>query len=670
MLTIAMPHRATARAFAAALASLTLLLPAAAQTVDLDGLIGELTDLSALGDYPAPAYTCRQFSSYDRASTSPGDVKTWFANADAGQFLRVEERQGRKEHVLADMDGPGAIVRVWSANPKGTLRIYLDGADKPVVECLLAEYVGGKFGGAADPIACQRAAGWNSYLPVPYARHCKVTCDEAGFYYHVNYRTYAAGTNVTTLTADGLAKAKPALEAVAARLAKPADRGAPPADAARSRFQRELAAGQTAPIAAAQGPRAITFFECRVTADDVPDALRRLVLTGRFDGETTIHAPLGDFFGAAPGLNAYDALPLSVGADGRMTCRWFMPFEKDAVLELTWNGEGQVRVEGSTEDVPYRWGERSMHLHAGWWADFDVPTRPMIDFNYVTAQGKGVFVGASFTIANASKTWWGEGDEKIYVDGEAFPSHFGTGTEDYFCYAWGSPQVYAHAYHAQPRCDGPGNYGHTSVNRFHILDRIPFEKHLRFDMELWHWVEKLNVSMSCTTYWYARPGAKNLTRGFKPGDLRVPPMAPYTPPRVAGAIEGEEMRIIARTASAEPQSIDGCSNDRHLWWHAGCKPGDKLALEFDAPSAGRQRVFGRFLTAVDYGIHRLTINGAPAGAELDLFHKGIKLTPEIDLGVHELKAGANRLEVTIAGANPQAAKEHMFGLDYLRLAAP
>jgi hypothetical protein len=38
---------------------------------------------------------------------------------------------------------------------------------------------------------------------------------------------------------------------------------------------------------------------------------------------------------------------------------------------------------------------------------------------------------------NPVTIWWGEGDEKIWVDGEAFPSIFGTGTEDYYAYSWG-----------------------------------------------------------------------------------------------------------------------------------------------------------------------------------------------------------------------------------------
>ena len=211
----------------------------------------------------------------------------------------------------------------------------------------------------------------------------------------------------------------------------------------------------------------------------------------------------------------------------------------------------------------------------------------MIDWNYLTAQGQGVFAGVSFAIDNPVKDWWGEGDEKIYVDGETFPSHFGTGTEDYYGYAWCWPELFTHAYHAQPRCDGPGNYGRTSVNRFHILDRIPFTKDFKFDMELWHWHAKCKVNMAVTAYWYARPGA---TDGFQPiraEDAVVRPMAEYVVPRVAGAMEGEGLKIVRVTGMAEPQDWDGLSGGRHLWWHAGMKPGDQLVVSFPAPE-GRQ----------------------------------------------------------------------------------
>ena len=85
----------------------------------------------------------------------------------------------------------------------------------------------------------------------------------------------------------------------------------------------------------------------------------------------------------------------------------------------------------------------SMHFHACWKIEFDVPTRPMHRLELSERRPARAFSPAwrsSSTIP--SKAWWGEGDEKIYVDGEKFPSHFGTGTEDYYGYAWCSPEKF------------------------------------------------------------------------------------------------------------------------------------------------------------------------------------------------------------------------------------
>ncbi len=103
---------------------------------------------------------------------------------------------------MMDAAGPGAIVRIWSANPAGTIRIYLDGAAQPVIEAPMSTLLGGKFPGLARPIAGEYSKGWNLYFPLPYAKSCKVTSDQGNFYYHVNYRTYAAGTAVESFKAD------------------------------------------------------------------------------------------------------------------------------------------------------------------------------------------------------------------------------------------------------------------------------------------------------------------------------------------------------------------------------------------------------------------------------------------------------------------------------------
>ena len=70
------------------------------------------------------------------------DKPGWFANADRSQFVRIEEKDGRKEYVLMDEEGPGAVVRFWATwhgpggGPfsNGTLRFYLDGNPQPVIE--------------------------------------------------------------------------------------------------------------------------------------------------------------------------------------------------------------------------------------------------------------------------------------------------------------------------------------------------------------------------------------------------------------------------------------------------------------------------------------------------------------------------------------------------------
>lgn len=644
-------------------AGVTAAAAATTDPVTTASLIEEMTDLARMAEFPSPAYTCCQFSSYDRASKSP--TENWFANNDCGQYLRVEERAGHKEFVMMDTAGPGAIVRIWSANPAGTLRIYLDKSEQPAIEAPMSELLGGKFSGLPRPVAGEYSKGWNLYFPIPYSRHCKVTSDAGNFYYHVNYRTYEAGTKVESFSVAQIKALAERIAKLGARLAEP--RGdeqqlggeatpfevkVPPGESVRETFT---------------GPKAFTRSMVKLAADDRDAALRGLVVKGTFDGEQTVEAPLGDFFGSAPGINPFSTLPLGMTKEGEMYCHWFMPFKESAEIELVNHSKESVTLTGEIALNEYRWTDASMHFHAKWRGQFDVPTRPMQDWNYMTAKGQGVFAGVAFAIDNPVKDWWGEGDEKIYVDGETFPSHFGTGTEDYYGYAWCWPGLFNHAYHSQPRCDGPGNYGRTSVNRFDIIDRIPFTRDFKFDMELWHWHATSKVNMAVVAYWYARPGATDGFKAISPDDAVVRPMAVYVVPKVAGALEGEALKILRVTGKAEPQDWDALSAGKHLWWHEGMQPGDTLAVAFAAPKAGKYHVLGRFLRARDYGIHQLAINGEKAGQPIDFFNPDVQPGKETALGIFDLKEGENEFSATVVGANEKAIKSYMFGLDYLRL---
>lgn len=651
------------------------------QPVTTGTLLDDLTNLARLAEFPDPAYTCRQFSSYDRESTSPDDREKWFANRDFSQFLRQEQHGGRTEWVLMDADGPGAIVRIWSANPKGTLRIYLDHDEAPALEAPLPALLAGEVPGLPSPLACVSSRGWNLYFPIPYAEHCKVTSDQDGFYYHVNYRTYPPKTPVVTFKRADVDELVTEIARAAEELARvhtcplvelgkeiASKEGREAGQELRPGDKTELGIPQALTRAAGRSQgEAIDEFCVLVSAADRLRALRQLVLTMEFDGEQTVACPLSDFFGAGPGVQPYHTLPMGIDAQGLLWSRWVMPYRKAARLVLHNQGDQVVRVRWALSTRDYDWTSRSLHFHADWRVGRDVPTRPFQDWNYLTARGRGVFVGAAFTLVNPSKIWWGEGDEKIYVDGEAFPSHFGTGTEDYFGYAWGSPERFNHAYHSQPQCDGPANYGRTAVNRWHILDRIPFRKDFRFDMELWHWWEGVLPEMSVVAYWYARPAAAGGGEpALTPADLKLATIPPYVAARVAGALEGEELRIAERTATVEPQAIDGCSNDTQLWWRDG-QPGDKLTLVFGVAEAGRYQLRGRFLKARDYGIVQLAVDGTALGGPLDFYSDRLLVTDELPLGTLELSAGEHRLTVEIVGAHAEAEKRHMFGLDYVRL---
>ncbi len=639
--------------------------------VTFESLLREMTDLERLTRFPQPAYTCKQFSSYDRRSTDknvPTD-ENWFANGDRGHHLRVEERNGQQEWVMMDAEGPGAIVRIWSANPQdaGVLRIYLDGSSEPTIEMLFIEMLCGEKWPFVSPIAHFASAGWNSYLPIPYAKHCKVTASSPNFYYHINYRTYEKGTQVISYSEEIARKADAVLQEMANALKKP-DLLNLKKDVRTKNIHFKTSLKPRAVFSRVfSGPGAFYAIETIVSASDMEGALRGCVLEIRFDDarKPQVLAPLGDFFGTAPGANRYLSLPSGVREDGSLYAHWVMPFRRKAVFRMRNLSSQPVDLKANIIQGDYKWDERSLYFHTTWRSEHPIPTHPRQDWNYVQVEGKGVFVGDMLHVTNSVKEWWGEGDEKIYVDGEDFPSHFGTGSEDYYGYAWCSPQQFTHAYHNQPRCDGPGNYGHTCVSRFHILDNIPFHKSFQFDIEVWH-ARNCEIAMAATSFWYGTFHAKDTTRGIDKRRLVVVPPHPLPPPRrIEGALEGEDMKVVSVSGGqVQPQTgvEEMWSAAKQLWWVGG-KPGDSLVLEFSAPKTGRFNISAKFTKAPDYGVVQLKVNGQPVGEPIDFYNETVRATPLLLLGQCDLHEGANTLSVEIVGKNDKAIPSHMFGLD-------
>lgn len=647
-------------------------------TIDTGVLLDEMTDLPRLTRLPDPAYTTKQFSSYDRASKTHSDHEGWFANRDHGHYLRVEQVDGRSEHVMMDAEGPGAVVRIWSPNPAGTLRIYLDGNPEPAIEADMSDFLAGRVEGFPEPIGGTRARGWNLYFPIAYQKHCKITSDHGGFYYLVNYRTYERNTSVRTFTMADVEEHAEKIVEVAKRLSAPREGGNIPEDRRRTLYDLPLRPGQETTIwQTSDGPKAIVGFLVRLEAEDMHAAGRSVVVVMNFDGQQTVECPIGDFFGfvASHRPYAYQSLPLgvvpsSVNRDRlEFWSHWWMPFATEASITLKNLGEQNVRVHGGVSTVPYDWDDRSLLFHAKWRIERQIPARPFSDWMHMACRGEGRFVGGGLHIVNPVKAWWGEGDEKIYVDGETFPSHFGTGSEDYYGYGWCDTTRFEHAYHNQPSVDGPANFGNTLNNRFHIIDDIPFTTSFKFDMENWHWDVSARTTRAAVSFWYARPGGSDFFGPILKDDVRLDPIGLYEAHRVPGAIEGEHMTVLEKSAGdVGAQDVsEAYSGEQQIWWrHA--EPGDRLTLAFNAEEAGRANVVVRLTHANDYAIVQLYVNGQRAGEPIDLYKSGhYALMPELDLGAFHLRRGQNTFTVEIVGRNPDALDGYMFGMDYLIL---
>ncbi len=640
-------------------------------------LVKRLTDLERLALLPAPDEKCAQWSSYDRKSRydeATGQYVGWEANGDGGGVIRKEGDQ----LVFAEMEGPGCIWRIWSARPEqGHVRIYLDGAKEPVVDLPFKGY----FDGKNEPFTRSAlvhtvAMGWNNYTPIPYQKSCKIVADPKwGAYFQFVYTTYHKGTQVPTFKRQLSAEENAALDEANKILSKgrPAPAGLP-AEAGRAETTGTIEPGDRF-MAPLDGPRAITGFGFKGKFDNREDeieALRELVLQITWDNEDkpAVWSPLGDFFGTAPGVNLYRSFPLGMTDEGGY-CNWYMPFATSIKFEIINEGRKPRTLDlWATYEPLKRPIEQFGRFHAKWHRDAFLPEDPVrrkIDWTMLKTQGRGRFCGVMLHVWNPRGGWWGEGDEKFFVDGEKFPSTIGTGSEDYFGYAWCNPTLFANCYHDQTI--SMNNKGHVSVNRWHIPDNIPFEKSFEAAIEKYYPNSKPTL-YAATVYWYQAAGQKD---PYEPVPVaeRKGYWGPIEVFKVKGALEGEEMKILRKTAgNPAPQDLSGhgsdWSNESHLWW-TGAKPGDTLDLAVPVEKAGTYKLKMQLTKAVDYGIVQLSFDGKKLGGPIDLFNRSVVATGVLDMGTHELSQGQHVLKVEIIGANEKAVKSYMFGLDYVKL---
>lgn len=245
----------------------------------------------------------------------------------------------------------------------------------------------------------------------------------------------------------------------------------------------------------------------------------------------SVLVPFGDFFcigNSYPGN--FSSLPFNVslkpeeagryGAPCALSCYFPMPFNKKAKIEIV-NDDNELpfilyfNIDYEMYKEPL--DENTAYFHAAWhrenpcngWADHVQTNAPEINnavnlkgennYTVLDVEGTGHYVGCNLTVKHYQGSWWGEGNDMFFIDGEEYPSLNGTGTEDYFNHAWGMQR---NAYPFYGTIVHEGDSGDFQVSyRFHITDPVRFEKSLRVSIEHGH-ANALSDDWSSTAYWY------------------------------------------------------------------------------------------------------------------------------------------------------------------------
>lgn len=627
-----------------------------------ESLLSEMTDRDNMARLPLPAYTTSQFSSYDRASVVK-DGPGWYANGDFSAYLRAEEVNGHTEFVMLDAEGPGAIVRFWmtlAGGENGTVRIYIDGSETPAVEAATFDLLGtdviagNPMSASVSPLTPREQRGHDLYYPIPYAKSCKITYQKSttgngSVYYNIECRNYGSDVDVVSFRGKADKKLEPLVKKTNATLA-----ANPTFNKKKSqKFQASLSPAENKSLTL-KGSSAIECIRIKVKADNLPQALRSTVISMNFDGEDCVWAPVGDFFATGYTPMHQRTFFNNAEEDGSLECYWIMPFEKECELTLRNLSDQQVDLDCEVFTKAWKWDSRSMHFGACWQQLYDAKTgtyglaNPK-DVNFVTLTGKGKYLGDVLTLFNTSGSWWGEGDEKVYVDGETFPSHLGTGTEDYYGYAWCAPGVFSdHPFIGLPIGSGNLGIGRTVNIRYRSLDAITFEKSLDFNLELYEWDDE-RIVYAPTSFWYMLPGGTcNIQPNVKEAARKVVmERSDFIKNTLTSVIEGEDMKVLSCDAKYEIQYMGHTPwAYKTILFMKGAVKGNRITATFESPYEATVRADVIFAIAKDYGTVNLYFNGEKviSGEDLSYYEISSKTVPA---GEILLKKGTNTVILEI-----------------------
>ncbi len=429
---------------------------------------------------------------------------------------------------------------------------------------------------------------------------------------------------------------------------------------------RSIRKGETLVLGELEGPGIITHIWTTVGSQD-PFHGRSLVLRAYWDGATrpSVEVPLGDFFGVGHGALAdFTSLPVAVSSHGRArNCYWRMPFRKSAKVTVTNESETYntdafyyyldwQKHPSLPEDTPYFHAQyrQAMPATAG-------------DYVILETKGRGHYVGTVQSAHQVEMGWFGEGDDRFYIDGETFPSLRGTGTEDYYGHAWGF-RPFSTPYLGVSLWEGyfPGD--RVTAYRWHVRDPIPFTKSLKVTIEhrgsvytdtgkfIGPFFERPD-HVSSVAFWYQSPAA-TFSEPLPQVSERI---APYRVLRAASL----EVRATPETGLSKTGPAVSYTPGR----------GDaKIEFDFRISDAGRYQINAFIYHSVFGSVYEAFLDDQSLGTPLDLCLSG-QDPLWVGFDLHDLKPGTHTLRFEGRGESPKkrskARAAHAFGMTHLVL---
>jgi hypothetical protein len=451
--------------------------------------------------------------------------------------------------------------------------------------------------------------------------------------------------------------------------------------------------GETMTLADIRGPAIInhvwlTFNDARPNWLEAGGSANpaEIVLRMYWDDEErpAVEAPLGDFFAAGFGLRReVRSVPIQVEGGDAYNSFWQMPFAKRGRITVT--NESPKRVRSFYYQIDYTEVDPlppdTAYFHAQYKREF--PESAGRDYVILEAEGRGHYVGTVMSVQSRSPYWFGEGDVRIYVDGDAKPTIQGTGTEDYFLSAWGLDEHTWPYFGCTYLSDDPSNLGmRATMYRWHVEDPIRFSKSIRFEIEHTGWMSadetetgqvdghvEREDDIATVAFWYQVGPARQFTT--------LPDLAGRTFPSLDQVIEARDLLPGARHSNGtlELQKGYDWTGDGQLLFTPATGTAF-LEVPFTITERNLSGLVLRLTHAPDYGTYRVFLDDRDVTAldgypdwnprdPRDLYAREVEVR-DFYLGSYTLEPGTHTLRFELVRTNPFSTGRAM-GLDSVRL---